>query len=265
MATSEVCITIDDDDSLVLKNLEGEEVIKKLKTQELGLIYIRDALSFYHQNLRWWHDLYNKLIIGISIFTTAFESIKTEFRWEEENVVFITRASILLPILTTTSIALISAWMQYQKHVDKMEDTTKSIEKCHYAINKQRIAVESLEIGTKDSSDNEINYLELKKILEPGAKSFREALSMSEMLWLSKVNPVIKKKYLNLSDDIHRIFEEADNEKTSKSKKDQHLDQEIIKLIKHSFKADSHDKKYWFSPLCNLCLKSKDDENSSSK
>lgn len=262
MASSEVCITIDEDDSVVLQNLEGEEVIKRLKTQELGLIYIRDALSFYHQNLRWWHDLYNKLIIGISIFTTAFESIKTEFRWEEENVVFITRASILLPILTTTSIALISAWMQYQKHVDKMEDTTKSIEKCHYAINKQRIAVESLEIGICDSSNNEINYLELKKILEPGAKSFREALSMSEMLWLSKVNPVIKKKYLNLSDDIHRIFEEADNEKTIKSKKDQHLDQEIIKLIKHSFKADSHDKKYWFSALCNLCSKQECDSNS---
>lgn len=252
MTSSEVCITVDDEDYIVSKE---EEVIKKLKTQELGLIYIRDALSFYHQNLRWWHDLYNKLIIGISIFTTAFESVKTEFRWEEENIVFITRASILLPILTTTTIALISAWMQYQKHVDKMEDTTKSMEKCHYAINKQRIAVESLEICITDSSDNEINYLELKKILEPGAKSFREALSMSEMLWLSKVNPVIKKKYLNLSDDIHRIFEEAETDKNRKPKKDRHLDQEIIKLIKHSFKADSHDKKYWFSALCNLCSK----------
>ena len=251
MTSSEVCITVDDEDYIVSKE---EEVIKKLKTQELGLIYIRDALSFYHQNLRWWHDLYNKLIIGISIFTTAFESVKTEFKWEEKHIVFITRASILLPIFTTTTIALISAWMQYQKHVDKMEDTTKSIEKCHYAINKQRIAVESLEICITDSSDNEINYLELKKILEPGVKSFREALSMSEMLWLSKVNPVIKKKYLNLSDDIHRIFEEAETDKNSKPK-NRHLDQEIIKLIKHSFKAESHDKKYWFSALCNLFSK----------
>mgnify|MGYP001214999235 CR=1 FL=1 len=241
MASEEVCITIKNENSIVKTQLKEEDVIKKLKTQELGLIYIRDALSFYHQNLRWWHDLYNKLIIGISIFTTAFESIKTEFKWDEENIVFITRASILLPIFTTTTIALISAWMQYQKHVDKMEDTTKSIEKCHYAINKQRIGVESFEICVTDSSDNEIAYLELIKILEPGAKSFREALSMSEMLWLSKVNPVVKKKYLNLSDDIHRIFEEAENDKG------QHLDQEIIKLIKHSFKADSHDKKSWLS------------------
>ena len=260
MISSEVCITVDDEDDIVSK--EGD-VIKKLKTQELGLIYIRDALSFYHQNLRWWHDLYNKLIIGISIVTTAFESVKTEFRWEEENIVFITRASILLPILTTTTIALISAWMQYQKHVDKMEDTIKSMEKCHYAINKQRIAVESLEIFITDSSDNEINNLELKKILEPGAKSFREALSMSEMLWLSKVNPVIKKKYLNLSDDIHRIFEEAEKDKKLKPKKYQYLDQEIIKLIKHSFKADSYDKKYWFYALCRQS--SKDDENSTCK
>ena len=75
MTSSEVCITVNDEDYIVSKE---EEVIKKLKTQELGLIYIRDALSFYHQNLRWWHDLYNKLIIGISIFTTAFESVKTE-------------------------------------------------------------------------------------------------------------------------------------------------------------------------------------------
>ena len=37
--------------------------IKRLKTQEKGLIYIRDALSFYLMDVRIRHNVYNIIII----------------------------------------------------------------------------------------------------------------------------------------------------------------------------------------------------------
>ena len=51
---------------------------KVIKTQQKGLIYIRDALSFYLTGVRVRHNSYNIAVIVVSMMTAFFETIKTE-------------------------------------------------------------------------------------------------------------------------------------------------------------------------------------------
>ena len=55
--------------------------ILRLRTQEKGLIYIRDALSFYLMDVRVRHNFYNKTIIVLSMLTAFFETLNAEFEW----------------------------------------------------------------------------------------------------------------------------------------------------------------------------------------
>ena len=109
--------------------------ILRLRTQEKGLIYIRDALSFYLMDVRVRHNFYNKTIIVLSMSTAFFETLNAEFEWSSscsrdpdvsQSVVSI------IPIAMTTLVAFISTMMKFERISDKMEETTKSIEKCHY-------------------------------------------------------------------------------------------------------------------------------------
>ena len=94
--------------------------IKRLKTQEKGLIYIRDALSFYLMDVRVRHNFYNILIIVISMLTAFFETLNTEFEWAvncggDIKKRFITRFATIFPIAMTTSVAFISTMMKFER------------------------------------------------------------------------------------------------------------------------------------------------------
>ena len=155
----------------------------RLKTQERGLIYIRDALSFYLMDVRIKHNVYNITIIIISMVTTFFETLNTEFNWSNGGKgAFMTRFSTIFPIAMTSFIAFTSSMMKFERLSEKMEETTKSIEKCHYAINRQREICD----GTDASGEG----------LAAASLCFREALMNAEMLWLSKMDPVTKRWYL---------------------------------------------------------------------
>ena len=200
--------------------------IKRLKTQEKGLIYIRDALSFYLMDVRIRHNVYNIIIIIISMFTAFFETLNTEFEWAVncgggERKRFVTRFATIFPVTMTTFIAFISTMMKFERLSDKMEDTTKSIEKCHYAINRQREIVDG---GDSCRSES----------LNIAGTCFREALMTAEMLWLSRMDPVTKRKYLKRSNHVHGLF--AKDEGVWSVVNINSLDQETINLIEQSFK-----------------------------
>jgi len=187
--------------------------ILRLRTQEKGLIYIRDALSFYLMDVRVRHNFYNKTIIVLSMSTAFFETLNAEFEWSSscsrdpdvsQSVVSI------IPIAMTTLVAFISTMMKFERISDKMEETTKSIEKCHYAINRQRELVD--ENSCRSENLNAANLC------------FREALMHAETLWLSRMDPSTKRKYLKKSDRIHSLFTQK------------RVDKEIVNLIEHSFK-----------------------------
>ena len=223
-------LTIDNVKKIINEELNSSELTKediiRLKTQESGLIYIRDALSFYLMDVRVKHNCYNISIIVISMLTAFFETINAEFEWAVncgggDKTKLITRFATIFPITMTSLIAFISTMMKFERLSDKMEETTKSIEKCHYAINRQREIVDGGESCRTES-------------LNAASTCFREALMNAEMLWLSRMDPVTKRKYLKRSNHVHGLFVKidgiwsvADTENT---------DDAIVSLIEQSFK-----------------------------
>ena len=191
----------------------------KLQTQEKALIYIRDALSFYLTGVRVRNNVYNIVIIIISMATAFFETLKTEFEWDQAKKSWLRSFATIAPIGMSTFIAFTSTMMKFERITEKMEDTTKSIEKCHYAINKQR--------ETRDKTPV------VEAQVEEAVLSFREAIMNAEMLWLSRMDPKTKREFLKRSDCIHDIFADGSN------------DIETIKLIEQSFRPDTP-KRRWF-------------------
>jgi hypothetical protein len=191
----------------------NNKVKLQLQTQERALIYIRDALSFYLTDVRVKNNLYNIIIIVVSMSTAFFETLKTEFEWDTASKSWLQSFSTILPIGMSTFIAFISSMMKFERLSDKMEDTTKSIEKCHYAINKQREIRDCL--TSDETAITEANLC------------FREAIMNAEMLWLSRMDPKTKRQFLKRSDNIHAVFDTLEN------------DEEVLKVIEQSFKPDT--------------------------
>lgn len=196
----------------------NNKVKRQLETQERALIYIRDALSFYLTDVRVKNNLYNIIIIVVSMSTAFFETLKTEFGWDTASKTWLQSFATILPIGMSTSIAFISSMMKFERLSDKMEDTTKSIEKCHYAINKQREIRDC--INSDETAITEANLC------------FREAIMNAEMLWLSRMDPKTKREFLKKSDNIHAVFDTEEN------------DEEVIKVIEQSFKPDTPTRRF---------------------
>lgn len=186
----------------------------KLQSQEKALIYIRDALSFYLTGVRVRNNVYNLIIIVVSMMTAFFETLKTEFEWGTAKKSWLRSFATIAPIGMSTFIALVSTMMKFERITEKMEETTKSVEKCHYAINKQRETRDKSPVATEAQ-------------VEEAILSFREAIMNAEMLWLSRMDPKTKRKFLTQSDNIHDMFG------------DLNIDMEVIRILEQSFKPDT--------------------------
>ena len=210
---------------------EGAELRRRrLDTHERALVYIRDALSFYITSVRSRSNTYNLTIIIVSMGTAFFETLKTEFGWGDASKSWLNSLSTILPIGMTSFIAFISTLMKFERITDKMEDTTKSIEKCHYAINRQREIRDIIDTSSPTAECCSEN--QTVQLMQEASLCFREAIMNSEMLWLSRMDPSTKRLFLKRSDHIHSIFTNQSN------------DPDIISLIEQSFKADTP-KPYW--------------------
>jgi len=136
------------------------EVINDLKAK-------RDALSLAHEQLKKDHDNWNKCIIGLSLMTGMFESIKIQMGWDNNLVV-------LVPIGLSSIIASISALIKFKKLPEQMETLIQSTSLLTNTLNKCR---------NHDILDNEIMI------------EYNDALEKLE----TSIYPDIRKKYLKMS------------------------------------------------------------------
>tara|TARA_X000000368_G_scaffold290909_1_gene231194 strand:+ start:8991 stop:9785 length:795 start_codon:yes stop_codon:yes gene_type:complete len=182
--------------------------IDRIKAQERGLVYIRDALSFYLTEVRNYYDIFNLVIIILSMINAFVETVKTEMQLETAKGP-ISRTSILFPIALSTIIAFISTYTKFLRFTEKIEETTKSIEKCHNSIDKQRKVLLSASpyLSLTDISNNPVSAL-IQNNYNDACTTFREAILSAETIWLSRMDPSNKSKYLTYSYKIHKIFED---------------------------------------------------------
>ena len=181
----------------------------RLQTQIKGLVYIRDALSFYMTNVRIRNNKYQISIIVLSLGTAFVETVSGEFGWAFSTRSSLRRMAVILPIALTTFIGFISSMMKFERLSDKLEEVTKSIERCHYSINRHREALALTELSDELKQENQL--------------CFREAILSAEMVWLARMDPQTKRKYLKKSNLLHDVFSEENS------------DEEVLKTLKESF------------------------------
>jgi len=137
-----------------------QEVINDLKAK-------RDALSLAHEQLKKDNDDWNKCIIGLSLMTGMFESIKIQMSWNNNIVA-------LVPIALSSVIASISSLIKFKKFPEQMEVIIQATSILTNTLNKCR---------NHEMLDHEI-------LIE-----YNDALEKLE----TSVYPDIRKKYLKIS------------------------------------------------------------------
>ena len=161
-----------------------------------GLLFIRDALSFYLTNVRLRYNKYNIFIIVLSMTTAFFETVKVEMGLDNKSPP-LNRVALLLPIGLSTLIAFASSMMKFARLAEAIEDVTKSMEKCHYGINRHREILQNIIIKDKPPSKDNVKEIYL---------CFREAILSAEIVWLSRMDASTKNYYLIKSSAIHSDF-----------------------------------------------------------
>lgn len=131
----------------------------------------RDALSLAHEQLKKDNDDWNKCVIVLSLTTGMIESAKLQMKWNNP-------IASLTPILLTSVIASVSAWIKFKKFPEQMETLIKSTSLITNALSKCRNY-----IGDPDNVEQII-------VVE-----YNNALEKLE----TSVYPDIRKKYLKIS------------------------------------------------------------------
>lgn len=210
--------------------------IIKIKTQIKGLIYVRDALSFYMTSVRVSNNQFQIVIIVCSLFTALFDTCSSELNLSESENNIIMKSSVLFPIFCNTFIAFISSMMKFMRLAEKLEEVSKTIERCHYAINKHREYLAACDVS-KES--------EIKPTIDEVNLCFREALLSAEVIWLSRMDPITKSRFLQKSESIHQLFEKCDEE----------VDYDTIKILYESFGTNYLEDSGFFSKLLSKFYK----------
>lgn len=199
-----------------------------------GLLFIRDALSFYLTNVRIRHNKYSIIIIVLSMLTAFFETVKAEMGLDEKPPP-INRIALLLPIGLSTMVAFTSTMMKFARLAEAIEDVTKSMEKCHYGINRHREVLQNLIIKDKPPSKDNIKEIYM---------CFREAILSAEIVWLSRMDATTKNYYLMKSSAIHGEF--LSNTNYAEDVK------EMLAILNDSFHP-TEDKSWCFWIRFNIC------------
>ena len=176
-------------------NNNREELIKHISINLKGIIYVRDALSFYLTDVRIRHNQYNIAIIIISLITALFEAIKNEMNWND-NTSELGKFSSLLPIALATFTGFVSSMLKFERLAEKIEDTTKAIEKCHQSSNQHRQIIQVQYTGASVSNET----------MNSVYNGFRECVLSAEIVWLSRMDPITKNYYLLQSSKLHDGF-----------------------------------------------------------
>ena len=116
----------------------------------------RDAILLAHRDLKKGNDLYNKLIIYLSLFTAFFETVKAQLNLTERKD-FVAPMAIIAPIFLSTVVSIISALLKFKKYPEKMENMTKATEKCNFTILRMRQLVENMNFQSEELTKNVYN------------------------------------------------------------------------------------------------------------
>ena len=188
----------------------------------------RDGVLLSHRDFKKGNDIYNKLIIYLSLFTAFFETVKAQLHLTERQD-WVAPVSIIAPIFLSTFVSIISALLKFKKFPEKMEELIKASEKCNFTILRMRKLLENMSFQsqevTKDTYNGEVMtyYREaldsIEKSMYPNKRSsyFEEA---------QKNLVTIHKNELTYNTNIHNIREKnvaLEGKKLELTKKEQEL------------------------------------------
>jgi len=97
----------------------------------------RDAIALHHEELKYKNDVYNKIIIILSLACAFVETLKMQLDLQESGGV-IADVAVLAPVFLSTLVSIVSSLLKFKKFPEKMETLIQVSDKSNYAIEKIR-------------------------------------------------------------------------------------------------------------------------------
>lgn len=109
----------------------------------------RRIVELKYYDIKWWYDIFNILIIFISSVLTIIEAIKNDMDVEEldEGKKQFFKLS---PLIISTSIGFISAFMKFKRYQENMEFIARTTEKGIFTIYRMKKLIEDLHFANDE-------------------------------------------------------------------------------------------------------------------
>lgn len=138
-------------DQILSKNtaLDKNSLILRVKGKIKKVSDHRRIVELKYYDIKWWYDILNILIIFISSVLTIIEAIKNDMDLEEldEGKKQFFKLS---PLIISTSIGFISAFMKFKRYQENLEFIARTTEKGIFTIYRMKKLIEDLHFANNE-------------------------------------------------------------------------------------------------------------------
>ena len=129
--------------------LDKNSLILRVKGKIKKVSDHRRIVELKYYDIKWWYDIFNILIIFISSVLTIIEAVKNDVDLEEldEGKKQFFKLS---PLIISTGIGFISAFMKFKRYQENMEFIARTTEKGIFTIYRMKKLIEDLHFANDE-------------------------------------------------------------------------------------------------------------------
>ena len=199
-------------------------------------------INYKFEDVRYYFKKYSITIIYLATLLTLIEALMNSFEIEQIGNIIVINIIRFIPLLLSSSISLLAALIKFNKYEDKIENITRTTEKCIVTMAKLKNIKEQLYFSSTNKKIYKLITIFLNNIyadyLESHKNIEKELVDTDYVLYMKKVadndikrNEIMLYKCLNLNDKLDITKNKNIIENTKNSKKIRNI-KDILNYIK---------------------------------
>uniref|UniRef100_A0A6C0AZ20 Uncharacterized protein n=1 Tax=viral metagenome TaxID=1070528 RepID=A0A6C0AZ20_9ZZZZ len=199
-------------------------------------------INYKFEDVRYYFKKYSITIIYLATLLTLIEALINSFEIEEIGNIIVINIIRFIPLLLSSSISLLAALIKFNKYEDKIENITRTTEKCIVTMSKLKNIKEQLYFSSSNKKIYKLITIFLNNIyadyLESNKNIEKELIDTDYVLYMKKVadndikrNEIMLYKSLNINNKLDNTKNKKVIENTKNTKKIKNI-KDILNYIK---------------------------------
>jgi len=173
-------------------------------------------INYKFEDVRYYFKKYSITIIYLATLLTLIEALMNIFPIQQISNIIIINIIRFIPLLLSSSISLLAALIKFNKYEDKIENITRTTEKCIVTMAKLKNIKEQLYFSSSNKKVAKLITIFLNNIyadyLESNTNIEKQLIDTDYVIYMKKVanndikrNEIMLYKSLHLKDELNNI------------------------------------------------------------